>query len=105
MNNTQNFNGTMTPMFLPTTTMEQPMASSNPTQLNKQAELSVFDVKEMYDLAYGFEASDAGKFKTLLAEAVKLDMAYRHQLAQKASFKDTAKQKSFNTAGSDTQAA
>ena len=105
MNNTQNFNGTITPMFLPTTNMEQPMASSNPTQLTQQAELSVFDVKEIYDMAYSFENSDDGKFKALLAEAVKLDMAYRHQLAQRSSFKDPAKQKSFNTAVSDTQAA
>jgi hypothetical protein len=104
MNNTQNFNGTIVPMFLPTS-MEQPMASNNPTQLSKQAELSVFDVKELYDLAYDFEKSDEGKFKTLLAEAVKLDMAYRRQLQQNSTFKDTAKQKSFNMAGDGAQAA
>jgi hypothetical protein len=104
MNNTQNFNGTVIPIFLPTS-MEQPMASSDLTQLNKQAELSIFDVKELYDLAYDFETSDKAKFKTLLAEAVKLDMAYRYQLTQKSSFKDKTKQKSFNTAGNATQAA
>ena len=75
------------------------MASNHPAQDKQQAELSVFDVKELYDMAYHFEKSDTRKFKALLAEAVKLDMEYRRQLARQAVFKDTSKQKSFNNAG------
>ena len=82
------------------------MASNDPTQrTKKQPEISVFDVKELYDMAYDFEKSDEGKFKTLLAEAVKLDMVYRRQLAQQAMFKDTTKKKSFNAAGDKTKVA
>ena len=102
MNNTQNFNGNTVPMFLPTN-MEQPMASNDQTQQNKvqeqQAELSVFDVKELYDMAYAHQENDDAKFKALLAEAVKMDMVYRRQLASLSSYQDRSKEIAFNTAG------
>ena len=84
------FNGTVTPMFAPKT-MEQPMSDnkSNKTQNNApqtQTELSVFDVKELYDLAYSYKADDNAKFKAVLAEAVKLDMAYRRQIEKKMPY-------------------
>lgn len=100
MNKTQKFNGTVIPMFLPNT-MEQPMASKAQTQTmqqRQQAELSVFDVKELYDLAYAYEHTDEGKFKALLSEAVKLDMDYRRQLNAKMSYKDISKEKAFQNA-------
>lgn len=80
------FNGTVIPMFAPNT-MEQPM--TNKTQNNAsqtQTELSVFDVKELYDLAYSYKANDNAKFKAVLAEAVKLDMAYRRQIEKKMPY-------------------
>lgn len=99
MNKTQEFNGRATPVFLPRT-MEQPMASNDQTHnvLKQQADLSVFDVKELYDLAYEYEQSDEGKFKALLSEAVKLDMAYRRQLNAKTQYKDRSKEASFKEA-------
>lgn len=82
------FNGTVVPMFAPTQ-MEQPMANKTqnnaPATENKaaeQAELSVFDVKELYDLAYTYKTDEA-KFKSIMSEAVKMDMQYRRQIAQK----------------------
>lgn len=80
------FNGTVIPMFAPNT-MEQPMTTK--TQNNApqtQTELSVFDVKELYDLAYSYKADDNAKFKAVLAEAVKLDMAYRRQIEKKMPY-------------------
>ena len=64
-------------------------------------EISMFDVKDLYDRAYA--AKDQGvrgkvMFKKLLAEAVKLDLAYRRQLSQGAMFKDKSKQINFNKA-------
>lgn len=95
----QNFRGTMTPMFLPAN-MEQPMANDVTTQ-EQDAPPSLFDVKELYDLAYaekdkGTEGTE--NFKKILAEAVKLDMAYRRQLAQTAVYKDRTKLKNFKEA-------
>ncbi len=45
-------------------------------------EISVFDVKALYDLAYT-KQSDSEEFRTIMAQAVKMDMAYRHQLKNK----------------------
>lgn len=98
------------PMFLSQIT-EQPMAhdakthykspmSQDTKQNNKapqEAELSVFDVKELYDLAYAEKnkGNDTG-FKSVLAEAVKLDMAYRRQLAKMSSYKSPSKLETFD---------
>jgi hypothetical protein len=49
-------------------------------------EISLFDVKELYDLAYS-KQSDSDAFKAIMAEAVQMDMAYRQQLAENASYK------------------
>ena len=89
----QQFRGTMVPMFTPSN-MEQPMADKAKTQ-QQQAELSLLDVKEMYDLAYAEKDTNEQKFKTILAEAVKLDLAYRRQLANNASYKEPSKMKNF----------
>lgn len=78
------------------------MVGYNPTQKTvqrAQAELSVFDVKELYDLAYTYEHTDEGKFKALLNEAVQLDVAYRRQLNAKIEYKDRSKETAFNKAG------
>lgn len=104
MNKTQNYNDGIVPMFLPTQ-MEQPMASNDQTQKNRPAELSVFDVKELYDMAYLYETSDIAKFKALLSEAVKLDMQYRRQLSQKSMYKPHTEQKTFNEAGGNKKSA
>jgi len=45
-----------------------------------EQEICVLDVKELYDAAYDAKGDDI-RFKALMAEAVKLDMAYRKQLA------------------------
>ena len=105
----QSFNSYFAPMFKPVV-MEQPMAKEAATQSQieeKQQKLSVFDVKELYDLAYDEKAAgcDDARFKAILAEAVKLDMEYRRQLAEKVSYKDMQKQKSFTEASTGTQAA
>lgn len=106
----QRFQGISIPVFLPTN-MEQPMATEAKTQV-QTVPLSIFDVKELYDLAYAEKAKgEQGKdaFKKILAEAVKLDLAYRRQLAKTATYKDKTKMKKFNTAtskeGSKTQVA
>lgn len=99
----QTHNGMNVPMFM-SSKMEQPMANDAQTQNETQkqdAPLSVFDVKELYDLAYaekakGLEGEDA--FKMILAEAVKLDMAYRRQLSKAAVYKDHTKIKNFKDA-------
>ena len=76
------------------------IVSENQTSESKQ-EISMFDVKDLYDRAYAAkEQGVRGKaiFKKLLAAAVKLDLAYRRQLAQGAMFKDKSKQINFNKA-------
>lgn len=101
MNNVQKFNGSVTPMFLPHN-MEQPMVNKTQSSMKTQeADLSVFDVKELYDLAYTYEHTDEGKFKALLSEAVKLDVAYRRQLSAGRVYKDTIKEKQFKDAAMD----
>jgi len=47
-------------------------------------DLSFFDVKEVYDRAYDVKNTDEVIFHTLLAEAVKMDLAYRRQLRAKS---------------------
>lgn len=87
------------------------MASDAQTQkkdysTTQEPALSVFDVKELYDLAYAEKAKGAeAGFKTLLAEAVKLDMLYRRQLAKMASYKDLTKIKKFETATKSSRVA
>jgi hypothetical protein len=103
--NSQKFKSYIVPVFLPEQ-MEQVMAAQ--TNANTaHAELSIFDVKELYDLAYDIQAQngDDSKFKQILSEAVKLDMAYRRQLAQKAEYKDHKELKSFETASKSIQVA
>jgi hypothetical protein len=95
----QSFRGAIVPMFAPVY-MEQPMAEKATTQ-PQQTELSLLDVKELYDRAYEEKAKDgenSEKFKKILAEAVKLDLAYRRQLARNASYKEPSKMKSFDKA-------
>lgn len=57
--------------------------------LKADVELSIFDVKELYDRAYDMQA-DKALFRALLAEALKMDMAYRQNLKEKADFKSVA---------------
>lgn len=95
----QIFRSTTVPVFMPSN-MEQPMANDTTTQ-EQQATLSLFDVKELYDLAYEEKAKgEAGEeaFKKILAEAVRLDLAYRRQLNQKSSYKDSTKLNNFKEA-------
>ena len=103
----QLFRSAMVPMFLPKnikTNMEQPMADDaqkNKRTQEQDATVSLFDVKELYDLAYAEKAKGAEEvdnFKKILAEAVKLDMAYRRQLTKTAVYKDQTKLKNFKSA-------
>lgn len=91
----QIFRGKMVPMFLPKSpNMEQPMAERATTQEQEEV-LSILDVKELYDLAYEHKAKgEKGEadFKKVLAEAVKLDLAYRRQLNRKSIYKGPAKE-------------
>jgi hypothetical protein len=95
----QTFRAVIVPMFK-LDNMEQPMAKKATTQL-QQAELSLLDVKELYDLAYSEKdkgAEGEAAFKKILAEAVKLDLAYRRQLTKDAMYKEPSKLKNFETA-------
>ncbi|NCO04453.1 MAG: hypothetical protein GW903_09710 [Alphaproteobacteria bacterium] len=66
------------------------------TLLNKLAnntdngqEISLFDVKELYDAAYDEKAKasvNLKRFKKLMEKAIQLDTAYRAQLAQAQPF-------------------
>lgn len=50
---------------------------------DNKVEISLFDVKELYDLAYAERAKarvGLKRFRTLLAKAQELDAAYRTQL-------------------------
>lgn len=95
----------MAPMFLPHK-MEQIMTAQAKTQA-VPAELSIFDVKELYDLAYDIKAKDGddARFKQVMAEALQLDMAYRRQLAQKIDYKEQKEIKSIETHSESTQVA
>ena len=91
----QDARGPFVPMFV-SGNMEQPMADDAKTQ--KKPDISLFDVKELYDRAYAEESQDQERFKKILAEAVKLDLAYRRQLTKNTIYKDTTKVKNFKTA-------
>jgi len=52
---------------------------------DNQAEISVFDVKELYDAAYAEKAKarvNLKKFRVLIEKAEKMDALYRGQLHQ-----------------------
>lgn len=51
--------------------------------------ISFFDVKELYDRAYDVINSGRQDYKAkeMMAEAIKMDMAYRCQLARKSKYK------------------
>ncbi|MEM6811686.1 MAG: hypothetical protein AAF549_04380 [Pseudomonadota bacterium] len=89
-----NFRSTVVPMFL--NKMGRAMKKSAGQEIEEaQQELSFLDVKAVYDEAYSFK--DKGpqsqeRFKFLLAEAIKLDMAYRLQLKKKAGYEQAAPQ-------------
>jgi len=74
------------PMFQPE--MEQSMTEGQDN--DKQQDISLFDVKELYDRAYALKEcaheTSAHEFKDALSLAVKLDMEYRRQLLAKESF-------------------
>ncbi len=56
-------------------------------------EISLFDVKELYDAAYDEKAKarvNLTKFKLLIKQAEKLDAAYRFQLAQSSIVRKAA---------------
>ena len=104
-NQAQNVSDTIVPMFMPAN-MEQPVATKAKTPVN-ETELSLFDVKELYDRAYAEKngGGDEAAFKKTLAEAVKLDLAYRRQLAKAAPYKDRTKLRNFKTATKNAQVA
>ncbi len=74
----------ITPMFKPVFEEKQDNIMAN------KENISIFDVKELYDAAY--EAQEYGAegetmFQTLIAKAIKMDMAYRQQLAEDTNFR------------------
>jgi hypothetical protein len=62
-----------------------------------QATLSFFDIKGLYDRAY--EALNAGrtdyKAKEMMAEAIKMDMMYRCQIARKNTYNKCSRLEDF----------
>lgn len=60
-------------------------------------ELSFFDIKQLYDTAYA--ALEAGrddyKAKEIMSHAIKLDMAYRCQLARRNNYKKQSQMNDF----------
>ncbi len=58
--------------------------------------LSFFDVKEVYDRAYSVKEADEVQFHALLAEAVKMDLAYRRQLREKSHDRTQETPKTLN---------
>lgn len=74
----------ITPMFKPVFSEKQENIMAN------KEEISVFDVKELYDAAYAaqeYGAEGEEIFQSLIAKAVQMDMAYRQQLAKKTNFR------------------
>lgn len=56
---------------------------------DNQAEISLFDVKQLYDAAYAEKAKarvNLKKFRKLMEKATQLDLAYREQLATAQPF-------------------
>lgn len=61
----------------------------NKPKNDNDQEISIFDVKELYDAAYAEKAKtwvNLKTFKMLLDQAEKLDTAYRVQLAEAPPF-------------------
>ena len=59
--------------------------NDNKANSGDQEAISVFDVKALYDAAYEEKAKarvNIKLFRSLMAEAIKLDAAYRDQLRQ-----------------------
>ena len=79
------FRNVVVPMFQ--TPTETAMTEQNDsTASTNQNEISIFDVKALYDAAYeikdkGHENS-AHEFKEALSKAVQMDMEYRRQLSR-----------------------
>ena len=74
----------------------------------KEVILSFFDVKEIYDLAYAEKENGPNgeeAFKKLLAEAVRMDIAYRRQLGKQAMYKDRTKERNFRSASKGSKVA
>ncbi len=82
--NKNKFQAVVVPMFLETKTGNKMVDETQENQGTQ--EISLFDVKELYDLAYT-KPSDSEEFKSIMTEAVNLDMAYRRQLQENASYK------------------
>lgn len=61
-------------------------------------DISLLEVKDMYDKAYEVKDQNGDVFKELLAEAVKMDLAYRRQLTKKVAYKDPKQKMSFKQA-------
>ena len=76
-----------------------------PAESRGNGEISLFDVKELYDLAY-MEKEKArvnlAKFRSLMAKAILLDKAYRNQLMASQSARY---EKTFGKAPTNEQAA
>lgn len=91
----------VTPMFSPAVKREF-MAQ----QATTQKEISVFDVKELYDIAYDHKANGASaeKFQALMADALQMDMAYRRQLAKNNPYRQI-KRTTSQTNNKETKAA
>lgn len=56
---------------------------------DNNGEISLFDVKELYDAAYAEKEKarvNLKRFKQLMAKATLLDMAYRAQLSKQKAF-------------------
>lgn len=61
-------------------------------------DISLLEVKDLYDTAYSAKEQDERIFKALLAEAVKMDLAYRRQLTKKVAYKDPKQKNTFKQA-------
>ena len=61
------------------------------------AQVSFFDIKEMYDIAYNAinEGRSDYKAKEMMAQAIKMDMAYRCQLARQSKYKKQSQMNDF----------
>ena len=75
------------PVFKITDVRQDPSKYVHPSQ----EVISFFDIKELYDLAYAAKEKgrDDYKAKEMMAEAIKMDMAYRCQLARHSKYKKT----------------
>lgn len=78
------FKNVVVPMFIEENIEANMVDKTTNEEINY--EISLFDVKELYDRAYSKD-SDSDAFKTIMSEAVKMDMAYRRQLAENKAYK------------------